>query len=600
MPDKEIRGKMERIGIDLFFLLVCSAVIIFMTEMICRDSVLKTSEWFWSYKWNTLYNMLLLFWLEVLFYALTSSATAGFLVVSILSYLVALVNAFKYQAKGDALRLSDLYSAVEGLKVAGEYSFRIPFPFYMALLVTMVLVWILHVRGRWRRKECYLLRTVVIVLCVTAIRLCYFTESGRGLVGGDTTITIVKNFYETNGFAAGFLRTASQEIKKPVGYSKKHVEELLSQIKLSDEVVQKDIQPDIIVVLMESLYDMTRLNDVDFNTDPLEDFKKLQENAISGMMLTPVRGGGTCNAEYELLTGYPVSNTSSVDLIYQSGIIRRNPGSILDSLKSSGYSALAIHANDGSFFNRTDIYSKMGFDQMVFKEDMSGYTREGTWISDRSLYERLIEEYENRDTGKKFFALALTMQLHGGYGYDYNKYGIFCEGNGIAGSQAASLNTYANLEYGSVLALMELLDYFSTVHHPVVVLAFGDHAPGMEAFGLEGVTNPANGNEEFYTLQTTPFLIWNNYTQDVQDWGTVSSYKLGARLMQYCKVDLDSYFTCLLDETVPEGSGMFFADEGKLVHRNTLKESTAEVLDKLWLLQYDRMFGENYAEMDKQ
>lgn len=588
------KKKLLQVATDVFYMAVFSAIVIFLTEWIYRGSIEKASEWFWSYKWNTLYNMFFILMIEVIFYVLTCNQICGMIIGAVLPILLAVISNFKYQARGEVLRLSDISSMGEGISVMKDYVFSIPGTIYAAV-ITVVLFWlIMSVRPKREIKISIYKRVMIAIVLIVVIKCCYITDNTIGMVGGNTTITIAENFYDTNGFLAGFLRTYSGKIGKPKKYSEKSVMAVISEV--SEEKTENKSEPDIVIVLMESLYDMTRIDGIEFNKDPLEEFKQIQKECISGQMLTPVRGGGTCNVEYEILTGYPVSNTPNLDLIYQSGAIKKDPGSVIDLLKAEEYNTIAIHGNDATFFNRNNVYSLLGFDQMIFKDNITGYETEGAWMSDQLLYNTLIGEYEQRDVSKGFFSLALTMQLHGGYNYDYNRYGIQYTGSKLGRDQEKQLNTYANLEYGSVQALINLLDYFSSVHHPVVVMAFGDHAPGTEAFGIEGETNPERNNTEFYSLQTTPFLIWNNFSDVTEDWGIVSSYKLGAKLMQYCNIPLDSYFSFLLEKDVPEGSDMFFMSGDKMIHKSELDESKKEILDELWLLQYDRMFGENYEK----
>ena len=588
------KKKVLQLVADVFYMAVFSAVVLFLTEWIYRGDIEQASEWFWSYKWNTLYNMFFILGLEAMFYVLTCNMMAGMTAGAVIPFLLAVISSFKYQARGEVLRLSDISSAGEGISVMKDYSFHIPGTLGIAIAVVLVFLLIMDLRRKKRIKIPFYIRIIVIVMIAAAVKNAYVTDKKIGMVGGNTTLTIVKNFYDTNGFLAGLLRTYSGEIDKPGKYSEKSVDAVLA--KITEEETTGGVEPDIVVVLMESLYDMTRIDGVTFNTDPLEKFKQLQKECISGQMLSPVRGGGTCNAEYSVLTGYPTGNTPNLDLIYQSGVIKTDPGSIIDLLKAEDYTTTAIHGNDGAFFNRDTVYPILGFDKLIFKKDILDYETEGVWMSDKSLYDTLISEYENRDSSKGFFTFALTMQLHGGYDYDFNQYGIQYTGSDLTREQEKQLNTYANLEYGSVQALSDLLEYFSAIHHPVVVMAFGDHAPGTEAFGIDGETNPERNNDEYYTLQTTPFLIWNNYSENVEDWGTVSSYKLGAKLMQYCNIPLDSYFTFLLEKNVPEGSDVFFISGDKMIHKDDLDKETTEVLDDLWILQYDRMFGENYAK----
>ena len=585
---RQINEDIHHYFLSMIKLAVISGVMIFLTETVYLGSFVKASEWFWNWKWNTLANIgIVLFFLLLLFHITGSEIFSTLVTGSILlSGLIA--SDLKYQAKGEVLKLSDLSSFGEAIQVMGNYEFHMPPLCGMFLLFTLFVIAILlltrykfHCRYRFYRG---------LLSCILAVLLILFSNYARNnLLVADGRLTVARTYYQANGFLLGLLNTLPRRIREPEGYSEKLVQSILQQEE-QNEIIQETgtDYPDIIVVMIESLYDLSRLDGVSFSRDPIGIFRKYQDLYVSGNCLSPVEGGGTCDTEYEVLTGYPTENTEGAGLIYPNGLIRKDPGTILDVLKASGYNTLAIHPNDRTFFNRSIVYEKMGFDRTRFLDSMETVTREGNWVSDETLYQYLIEEYEARDPEKPFFAFGITMEMHGGYQYSYTKHGISVTGEGRSGEELEQLTTFVNLEYDSLQAFKDLLEYFSAVDRDVIVAAFGDHIPGTSGFG---------GFEmDLYTKQTTPLLIWDNYSGRQFELGEISAYKIGGALLQYAGVPLDAYFSLVMDPAVPNGTmGWFYTEDGWR-QKADLPDISQDALDRLWVLQYDRMFGENYGK----
>ena len=61
------------------------------------------------------------------------------------------------------------------------------------------------------------------------------------------------------------------------------------------------------IVLLESFWDPALLKRANYNRDPLAPgFRRLWERADHSQALSPVFGGYTANAEFEILCGFPV------------------------------------------------------------------------------------------------------------------------------------------------------------------------------------------------------------------------------------------------------------------------------------------------------
>ena len=61
--------------------------------------------------------------------------------------------------------------------------------------------------------------------------------------------------------------------------------------------------PNVIMVLSESFYDLTRLPDLTYERDPLENFHALESESISGTFHSHYLGYGTGYLEMSMLQG---------------------------------------------------------------------------------------------------------------------------------------------------------------------------------------------------------------------------------------------------------------------------------------------------------
>lgn len=67
-------------------------------------------------------------------------------------------------------------------------------------------------------------------------------------------------------------------------------------------------RPNIVVVQLESFFDVNRLKDIEFSENPLPNFTQLSKRCASGFLSVPVIGAGTVNSEFEMLTGMNIDD----------------------------------------------------------------------------------------------------------------------------------------------------------------------------------------------------------------------------------------------------------------------------------------------------
>ena len=164
----------------------------------------------------------------------------------------------------------------------------------------------------------------------------------------------------------------------------------------------------------------------------------------------------------------------------------------MSTLKNEGYTCVAMHPYYETGWSRNLIYPTLGFEELYFIEDFDQNALIRKYISDRELYAKIIERYENRGRNEDLFIMSISMQNHGGYTTEYEN---FEEKYYKTGRSYTDANQYFSLIRESDDALKELITYFSLVDEPVEIVFFGDHQPSL--------------NKKFYQLMNGKGLSGN-------------------------------------------------------------------------------------------
>ena len=355
---------------------------------------------------------------------------------------------------------------------------------------------------------------------------------------------------------------------KVEGTIKSRIESVIADV----EDTSTDVQPNIILILSESFFDVTTLDGVEFETDPLAEFHALQQESVSGKFYTRSLGYGTCNIELEVLTGINSRLLSQNDnpLYWEPEMLASFP-TVPGLLQDAGYYTAFLHLYNDSIYNRRELFSCLGFDDMYFSEDLAeidpiarraadywGYLDRkisGAYYGDAYMTELLIDLYEREKDDGPVFLYAASMENHTPYNadkYDHYDYPFTAD---LSEEATDVLNAYVQGAAQSSKALGELIDYFSQVEEPTIVIFYGDHRPGLgleeegsvytELGMLEGAVTgaPVDTLRELYS---TEYLIWANDPSLLSDpvgYGTdTSSNYLGLELLQAAGIELPRYW----------------------------------------------------------
>lgn len=436
------------------------------------------------------------------------------------------------------------------------------------------------------------------------------------------------NVMEAGLIGCWYSQIVKRKSGKPDGYSLEMASAILAEYQ-DDRMDEHDEPVNIIVVMNESFTDYSLLGEIKFD-DPLPNIHKMVGSGqiFEGKLAASVLGGGTCNTEYEFLTGN--SMTFLPDGVYAFMVyVTQDYDSIATELEPLGYHTGFFHPYYSQEWNREAVYSFFGFDSFMAGDTLEGglknkdsienitqsvsknddavtlifgegleYTR--AFISDSQAYKLLIDMLSLDDSKTNDFMFCVTIQNHGGYEYkgtDFNcveyvtgdnKYTYLLE---VANSQSSSrpsiVNQYLTLSNMSDSAFQELIDALSHVNEKTILVMFGDHQPGINVDDYMEYRPDVHTDvrEEKYVV---PYLVWANYDLDYDFPEYISANYLSAIIKDSVNLPLNAWdrFRLHVMESYPVMTTNFVLD----ADYNIVNLDSSELLKEYESVQYMRMF----------
>ncbi|WP_297871448.1 LTA synthase family protein [uncultured Oscillibacter sp.] len=590
-------------------------------------------EWVRTYPAHLVMTALLYAVPVFLLGALTGRLWLGAVPVELLGMILALVDYFKNAVNGTPLELADFGLAAQAGNVAGlAGDLTPPEDFFLALAALGLCTAVLFLTRRLTRLEGRT-RALSLVFSVTAaVILC--TGPGTRTVGSwlgvdfYTRMPAAEN-RNVHGLTLSLWRDAFPQPKTPPeGYSEAYMQEVLDRIDrlLAEEQPRPETRPNILFILSESFYDLNRLPELRYGGDPLENFHALEKESISGTFHSHYLGYGTGYIEMAMLYGVdhmdlpPGTNICFMD----DGVYERFDALAEQYTKSRGYTAEMLHAFDNSLYNRTVTYPLLGFDSLLFSEDVQslGFDWEGGvyggyYMKDSYLYQGMLERMEdiNRQ-GKRAFLYGISMENH--QPFDPEKFNYECQLSLTTDRFEAADRDVIRVMLEGITRADQALGYLTDAlresEEPTIVVFYGDHRPNLFLSGGDTVYTklglcPENDTQNWTTeqvneLYSTDYLIWANDAALLQglagtrrDSGVTS---LGPQLLELTGGTVSRYWA-LLEQVSREclvHTDLYFVDgEGRpSAGRETaaLTPEARELLELRDAVIYDAIYGQQY------
>ncbi|HUD41845.1 MAG TPA: LTA synthase family protein [Dokdonella sp.] len=238
--------------------------------------------------------------------------------------------------------------------------------------------------------------------------------------------------------------------------------------------------PDIVILQSESFFDASRLNGLD-DRDVLPNYRALAAESVHGDLWVPAFGGGTIRTEFEVLTGLAMRYFPRNEYPYFQLVDHALPG-LVSVLSEYGYRSLALHPNDPAFWNRAAALRQLGFDAFESEADFPDAPREGYFVSDQALVDRIVERLP--DSGPPQLVLAISMELHGPYDArkplgDHARRDAIAVPDRLPADSAGRLRTFLYHLDNADRALGRLAEALRVRKRRTLLLFYGDHLPGL-------------------------------------------------------------------------------------------------------------------------
>ncbi|CDN43939.1 Sulfatase [Paenibacillus sp. P22] len=140
--------------------------------------------------------------------------------------------------------------------------------------------------------------------------------------------------------------------------------------------------------------------------------KLIQESAYFPRFYQQAGSGNTSDAEFLTNTSFYVPLRVPATQAYADKSLPSMP----KAFRAEGYEALTFHTNDVAFWNRKELYKALGFSRYYDTEFFGGEDKVAFGASDEVLYAKTVQELaKQRDEGKKFYAMLISMSSHHPY-----------------------------------------------------------------------------------------------------------------------------------------------------------------------------------------
>ena len=498
--------------------------------------------------WFVLGNALPGLVLAGLLTAATRRPGVSFLVVAALQWLVYHACAIKLDILDDPIGLQDLYFVTSlnqaSIAVLGRY---IEHP---ALLAAGVLAVAALVVVLWRiEKPAFrAFRATQFGLAAACLALAWaMVASWQPWSGWYNKDTLRPSRFEAmpailhGGLMSYLVYTHNKNMRTFQTVDPAAVRSLLAKVPVATAPVDADAaHPDVVVVLSESLFDPTLMKGMADLPETIPNVRASIADGHGGYMKVPTFGGGTIRTEFEIMTGMPMDAFPNAPFPYVTLVRNRIPG-LVSELKKHGYRAIAVHGNDGSFWNRQNAYKAIGFDRFITKREFPKEApHNGRWISDAAMTDIILDQLA-RAAGPTF-VLGLSMESHGPYTdretTDQAARDAVRIPPGLSPKEALELRNYLYHAHRADAQFARLLAALQARKRPTVLLFFGDHLPGLrDVFQTTGFYNgrPA-------TKQYVPWVLVRTDRPGDRTVPQAASWMMPGMLLRLAGFNDDPYF----------------------------------------------------------
>ena len=480
--------------------------------------------------------------------------------ISTIWIILALINRVLTNIRGIPLSFSDIYSISDGLSIADKYIDTKTLIFIVILMFIIMFIYSMLWKIKVKTSNVEKILPVIILL------FTFFTiHSMEQKSIYSVAKWNLKESYENNGLAYSILNSIySSKVSKPDEYTYDNIEKIKNNINISHSINNKSKYKNIIAIQLESFMDPTLIEGIEYNIDPIKNFRKISNSSTSGDINVPTIGGGTVRSEFEFLTGNNLDYMPVGEIPYVSSIGKKIIESIANIMESKGYETSVIHNFQGNFYARDNVFSNLGFSRYIPMEYMkNANASKGLYQSDSLIFDNIKEVMKLNNNNK--FIYGITVGTHGSYSLD-NLEGepevkVISNTKNISSENIDKITDYVNRLYELDKEVGLFMEYVESLEDESLVVMYSDHIPSIYE------TQSENYKKDVYEV---PYFIYS----------TIDNQKTELNLQLY---ELSTY--------IFELTGI----EGGIMNKfHKVYKSDEKYQEYMELVQYDLLYGKKY------
>ena len=368
--------------------------------------------------------------------------------------------------------------------------------------------------------------------------------------------------FNKGGFAYSFARSfIDRGVDKPEEYDEEVIADIFNEVEDIDS--QETAGTNFIFLQLESFIDPALFANISCTSNPVPHFTALKESCSTGYLHVPMIGGGTANVEFEVITGMRLSDFGTGEYPYTTILQSETCESVAYDLRELGYTAHAIHNNDGTFYNRNLVLPMLGFDTFTSLEYMQDATEnELGWCRDNVLTQCIVDAMDS--TAGEDLVFAVSVQGHGKYKTEAPETPYAIQSVGIAEDESFenAFEYYINQLSETDGFIGELIGVLRRYPEDVILVIYGDHLPALNITAEDLRTG---------SLQQTEYVLWSNDGTMKKEDCDLTAYQLTAYTL-----------------------GRKGISTGVMMQFHQQCWGKADYLDALAALEYDMLYGDKY------
>jgi hypothetical protein len=457
-------------------------------------------------KWNTeqlRMEVPLVIYLYFLFNGILKNDRFKHVLAAIPILLVYIIHDLYFFTFGKTPRLIEIYELPELINVLDVKHLSLS----LFLIVPLGLFFIKFDKSRFKT---FLLRSIplfvmIILMLYAPATLAGYIDKMGNILSWSEVKTVKKN--------GRIITAVYYEAKRRYAYHElsnyRDINKL--SLQLTNSVLNRINGRNIHLIVLESFIDPRWFKNIKYNRSPADDTFDLLFNNKVGSSISPVFGGSTAQAEFEILCGVPaLSKFSGIEFNIFTG---SKTYCLPEILNKAGYLTIVTNAHK-PYYNAITAYKGLGFEQIIFPKEYVPNNKTylklddtpGNKLFDGSLLRQNLDFISKKILeGKPILNYILGMYGHFPFNRDEEKRPSIIKTD----SPIPEINRLANQFFYRTKAIADFVNKIKIIDPESLIIITGDHIPPLN-IGRNLYPELGYLNNIADSVHYTPFLVIQN------------------------------------------------------------------------------------------